>query len=272
MNLTIENIFHRIDIGKSLQLRKELSFGIAFQFLFTALGKCWDYYRIKNSVPNHHFFKISKFYKLKNKEPNKYSKLEPLVNRIKRLCQKSGITRDINLVYGASQYQASSGVLGITGPMLHIPDNDASSFVNKLSSDEMDGLICHELSHIKHYDDLLPLFLMISIETINLALMTLYPGLALMLIYETLFITGSFFLFLLSSLQRRLEKRADKESVKVLGTAKGLITYFARMYNYYGNNPNDHTHPKLSDRIKYLSKMDPKAVVKFEPTKFSVIA
>jgi hypothetical protein len=158
-------------------------------------------------------------------------------------------------------FQGISGIPGLSYPVIASGTNELEYF-----EEYLDGLLCHELAHIKNLDTLKVVPWALTILTVSAVVAPFFTG-PFALVYEI----GNlaFTLVSLSFLSRRFEKQADLDAAKTLGTARPLIDLFQMilqnhlemknetwLINEEGDHRLDILHPSLKERIRYLEEFE----------------
>jgi len=207
--------------------------------------------------------------------PEEISTIEKVRAKIEHYKKAMGIDSSISLLLAKGDFngvfQGISGVPGLSSPVIASGTNELEYF-----EEYLDGLLCHELAHIKNLDvlKLVPLALMAF--AVNAVVAPLFAG-PFALFYEIgeiALIFGS-----LAFLSCRFEKQADLDAAKTLGTAKPLIDLFKRvleehlairdetwLINEDGDHCLDILHPSLRERIRYLEEFESARTLRGEET------
>lgn len=189
-------------------------------------------------------FKVSEYDKLSDEDKRRYGQI---INKVSDLAKRFGIKNNIRVLFrkGGLNYSAASAWGPFTENIIFLPQEDFETLREK------EFLICHELSHIKNRDSLKSFYRENIVNLVSLIFMLIIPQIRLYILFVQLgAVLGE------KWIRRKAEKRCDLEAKEILGTGVYGATWFLRVFLAVEEDPKDLIHPKLLQRVAYLTDQD----------------
>ncbi|MBN2712022.1 MAG: M48 family metalloprotease [Planctomycetes bacterium] len=176
-----------------------------------------------------------------------------LRSRVNELEEKAGVRFSNIFIWNlGGGTMVNAAAVGLFPPFRYLFLSRA--LIEKLSEEEIDGVVCHEMGHVRHRHLLFYMLVTIALmETFEsmIGSLSLSP---LEQVPLVVIVLAAYIRFGFAFISRRMERQADLTSLDILGSATPLVRALEKIGAAYGNirAAKSWHHMSIAERVAFL--------------------